>query len=91
MIVESTPQPYKVDRDNLPSELRGVAGQHLEVAIANLEKAKDQSIARQKRQREDHVKLVSEGKTIDLIEAAKRCYAAGSHETEKISGAGGGH
>lgn len=91
MTVESTPQPYKVDRDNLPSELRSVADQHLETAIANTEKAKNQSIARQKRQQEEHERLVNEGKTIDLIAAAKRCYAAGTHETERISGAGGGH
>lgn len=77
-------EPYKVDRDNLPPELRGVTPDALEEAIRNVEKARNGGIARHKRQQEEHDKLVKDGKAINTIEAAKRCYSAGSHGTEEL-------
>jgi len=77
-------QPYKVDRDNLPPELRGVTPDQLESAITNTEKSKNMSIARQRQQQEEHDRLVREGKALDPIAAAKRCYSAGSHGTEEL-------
>jgi hypothetical protein len=84
-------QQYKVDRDNLPAELRGVPPDALEGAIENMEKARNQSIARQQRQQAEHKQTVDDGKALDLIGAAKRCYTSGSSGTENITGAGGGH
>ena len=77
-------QPYKVDRDNLPPELRGVTPDQLESAITNTEKSKNMSIARQRQQQEEHDRLVREGKALDVIEAAKRCYSGGNHGTEEL-------
>ena len=79
-------QPYKVDRDNLPPELRGVVSDALEGAIKNTEKAKNTAIERQERQREAHEELVKSGKALDLIASAKRCYRSGSSGTEQIVG-----
>ena len=81
-------EPYKVDRDNLPPELRAVTADQLEGAITNTEKAKNMSIERQRRQQEEHDRLVREGKALNLIESSKRCYGdgdeQGNHGTEEL-------
>ena len=83
--VTSTPQPSDdIDIRDLPSELRGIAADHLEEAIANTAKAKGQSAKLQARHDAEHALLVSNGEALDLIEAAKRCYSAGSHGTEQL-------
>lgn len=81
-------KPYKVDRDHLPPELLGVTPDQLETEIKSLEKAMNQSFAQQNRKREEHDKLIKDGKALNLIESAKRCYAAGNSGTEQIRGYG---
>jgi hypothetical protein len=74
----------KMDRNKLPPELRGVPEEQLAGAIRNSEKALRQRDVLEARRNADHTALVESGKALDIIEAAKRCYSAGSHGNEEL-------
>lgn len=86
-----TPQQPKIDKDNLPSELKAVQAEQLDGVIESAEKALAQSAAMQKRKRDAHEDMVRSGKMLDVIEAAKRCYTAGSSGNEDLRGDGPAH
>lgn len=84
-------QQPKVDRNELPPEVRSVPAEQLEAALANVAKAHASAAEIEARKKKEHEEIVRSGKALDVTKAHLRAYGGEEGQTEQITGEGGGH